>query len=174
MDALNSSATNLAVADEIADRPLRVLHVDSSTATKQTVYEVAPGVQVTLAELPVEMVMGKSLGVRESVRRAAPTMAPQRPLIESDQKPADSAAGKAGGGAARDAVGGALGGLQRQSVTTARVNAASVAMAVPPVAQPPVRTITWTDNGRRYTLTGPLTQAQLELLKPRLMKLVRR
>jgi hypothetical protein len=47
-------------------------------------------------------------------------------------------------------------------------------MAVPAAALPPVKTITWIDNGRRYTLTGPLTEAQLELLKPRLMKVVRR
>lgn len=174
LEALNSSATNLAVADEIADRPLRVLRVDSSTATKQTVYELAPGVQVTLAEMPVEIAMEKSsaLREREPARRAA-TMAPQRPPAESDQKPADSAAGRAGG-AARDAVGGAFGAMQTQSSARGRLNAATVTSAMPAAAQPPVKTITWTDNGRRYTLTGPLTEAQLEALKPRVMKLVRR
>lgn len=54
------------------------------------------------------------------------------------------------------------------------MNAASVASALPAVAQLPIRTITWIDNGRRYTLTGRLTEAQLELLKPRVMKLVGR
>jgi hypothetical protein len=42
-------------------------------------------------------------------------------------------------------------------------------MAMAPAAPLPVKTITWTENGRRYTLSGPLTEADLELVKKRLI-----
>jgi hypothetical protein len=172
LQTLNAATANLAVADEITASSLRVVRVDSAAAMKQTVYEVAPGVQVTLAEVPVETTMEKSLGLRESARRAT-TMAPQRPPSEADQKPVDSG-GRAGGAAARDAAGGAYGAVQAQRSAPVRANVAGI-MAVPPAAvQPPVKTITWTTNGRRYSLSGPLTEAQLERLKPLVMKVAAR
>lgn len=170
-EALSSGTTNLAIADEIGAASLRVVRVDSSATTKQTVYEVTPGVQVTLAEVPVETAMEKSMGVRESARRAT-AMAPQRPPAETDQKPADST-GRAGG-APRDAVGGALGVVQAQRSAPVRANVAEVASVPPAAVQPPVKTITWTTNGRRYSLSGPLTEAQLERLRPLVMKLAAR
>ena len=43
------------------------------------------------------------------------------------------------------------------------------AMAAPP----PINTISWSDQNRRYTLSGPLKPAELEAIKARLMKMRR-
>jgi hypothetical protein len=40
-------------------------------------------------------------------------------------------------------------------------------------APPPINTISWSDQNRRYTLSGPLKPAELEAIKARLMKMRR-
>jgi hypothetical protein len=46
--------TGVATAGNMATVPLRVLRVDSSAAIRRTIYEISHGVQVTLAESPVD------------------------------------------------------------------------------------------------------------------------
>jgi hypothetical protein len=74
-------------------------------------------------------------------------------LVESFVGAADERAGSAAGVKAGTAAGVAAGG---------------VAAATAP---PPTNTISWVDGNRRYTLTGPLPQKELEAIKLKLMKM---
>jgi anti-sigma factor RsiW len=122
--------TGVAAAGTASSLSLRVKSVDSTSATRRTVYEISPGVRVTLAETPTD-----SSGATE----------------------------------ARRVTGGAV--TAAQSVeANAKITGSIMAAAAPP---PPVNTISWTDHGRHYVLSGPVPVETLQELKKQLMQLRR-
>ncbi len=106
--------TGVATTGNFVGLPLHVLSVDSTKATRRTVYEISQGVRVTLAESPVD-------------------------------------AGK-----------------EETAQASAKVAQSRMAVAAP---APPINTISWTDRGRRYVLSGPVPAETLQVLRKRLMQL---
>ncbi|HEY4953313.1 MAG TPA: carboxypeptidase-like regulatory domain-containing protein [Gemmatimonadaceae bacterium] len=123
--------TGAAAARTASSLSLRVKSVDSTSATRRTVYEISPGVRVTLAETPV------------------------------DSSRATEARWVAGG-----AVATALGATQ----SDAKVAQPTTVAAAPAAA---INTISWTDRGRRFVLSGPVLVETLQELKKQLMQLRR-
>jgi len=107
--------------------PLRVVKVDSTASTRRVVYQVSPGVEVTLVESPISVA--------------------ERDLI-ADERAKDKSSDRA-----------------------AAAQAPRVMSAI--AASPPINTISWIDQNRRYTLSGPLKPAELEAIKARLMRMRR-
>jgi anti-sigma factor RsiW len=109
---LNPSPTTLdeAVVTAVATTTsgLHSIREDTTQGTRRVVYEISPGVQVTLTETPADTGMNRDLGLDQREKRAPPS----------------------------------------------RTN----------------NTISWSDGGKRYTLTGPLSTSDLEAIKARLMK----
>ena len=120
--------------------PLRVVRADSTGGTKRTVYEVSRGVEVTLNESLVEAAAERDMVADDPARQKV--AAPQ---------------GAAAGVDARQ---------RENAVISGRI---SGAVATPPsVAGSSLNSISWTERGRKYVLTGPLTTKDLEILKTRL------
>jgi hypothetical protein len=73
------------------------------------------------------------------------------------------------------AVAGSLSGVAQRAnaAKTDRAAAAPAPMVMSTTARPQINTISWSDQNRRYTLSGPLTPAELETIKARIMKLRR-
>lgn len=157
-------------SSNFATTPLRVLRVDSTTATRRTVYEVSPGIEVTLAESPVDADRLRGVYLRMEGGRAA--TAP--PRLESP--PRDSAVVQVyrGGKTASDStVGGLAGKAARENSPVASDKAAPAATATAAMAATPLNTLSWTDGGRLYTLSGRVATTELEVLKARLMQMRR-
>jgi len=95
----------------------RAISVDSTTARHRTVYEVSPGVRVTLLDTIEEAAQKKAAFGQLNGRIAGVA---QQPASESDEKAS-------------------------------------------------IHTISWTDHGHRYELSGPVSVQTLESLKQRLM-----
>ena len=95
----------------------RAISVDSTTARHRTVYEVSPGVRVTLLDTIEEAAQEKAAFGQLNGRIAGVA---QQPASESDEKAS-------------------------------------------------IHTISWTDHGHRYELSGPVSVQTLESLKQRLM-----
>ena len=134
--APSSAELNMAVVTGIAAGsaaatgsavPLRVVKADSTASSKRVVYQVSPGVEVTLVESPISVA--------------------EKDLI-ADEKAKDKSSDRAAAAPAPRVM---------------------RAMAAPP----PINTISWSDQNRRYTLSGPLKPAELEAIKARLMKMRR-
>lgn len=98
--------TSVGAKVDVAAAPLRVQRTDSSASTTRIIYQVSPGVEVTLTESRVDTGVNRAMAVADS-------------------------------------------------------------------ASVPLNTISWTDRGRRYTLTGRLTKTELEILKTRLIAMRR-
>ncbi len=133
---------------DVASAPLRVLRVDSSANATRTVYEISPGVEVTLAESRVDAIAESDFAVAEAHRKNE----------IGSQRSADAAKERRPGSTIVGNVAGVSAGKVNQTVATA--STASV----------PLKTISWADRGRRYTLTARLTGKELEILKTRLME----
>jgi len=125
--------------------PMRVVSVDRRIGRKQTTYEISPGVQVVLVEEPATalsevVVTGTVAGVAPTARRAESAR-----LQSARQK-------------------------TRDSTLSPTVQPAPAETQAPGPSPAQINSIQWTDpeTGSRYTLTGPLTREQLELVKARL------
>jgi anti-sigma factor RsiW len=147
-------ATGIATAVGDATPPLRVLRVDSLAGTRRTVYEVSPGVEVTLTESPVDAATERNFATRQAAARNLG--AALRVGAASPQKTRDSVS-EAAAPAAQGPV----------STTT---RAAPIAMAPAATALVPVKAISWVDQSRRYTLSGRLSTQELEAFKTWLMQ----
>ena len=127
-----------------ADRtPLRIVRVDSATAVRRTVYEVAIGVEVILAETgPVDRktALSDKQGRRSDARAQAMAAAPARPPSTAPT-PADA------------------------SVTSQRADAGAAG-----TSGAGINSISWMDprTGRQYTLSGAVSREQLEVLRARI------
>lgn len=139
----------------VANLPLREISVDSAKTTRRTVYEISPGVRVTLAESPVDTAKYETGFSALLKRRSAD--APQRVADASDEKSALDNAGTTE--------------VLRATVQSSGQANAKVAqpMMAAPASAPVINTISWMERGRRYVLSGPLTTEQLQALKTRLM-----
>jgi hypothetical protein len=115
------SPERISLGSAVAISGIRRVRADTTGTTHQEVYEVSPGVQVTLVET-VDATTEHDLASQRA------------------KKAVDS----------RDA----------SPQTTAS----------PAPAKVPNNTITWREGNRRYSLTGPLSTAQLEVIKAQLMK----
>jgi anti-sigma factor RsiW len=110
---------------------LRMKSVDSTSATRRTVYEISPGVRVTLAE---------------------------------------SLADSGGTSEVRGVTEGAVATALRAAQSDAKVAQPTTVAAAPAAA---INTISWTDRGRRFVLSGPVPVETLQELKKQLMQLRR-
>ena len=118
------------------------------TRFARRIYDVA----VKLEAGPLRVVSTDSSGnIRRSTYEVSPGV--RVTLVESPVEAARERAVAAPGPEAGRAAG----------VTPGRI----VAATAPPVTN----SISWVDRGRRYTLTGPLPQKELEAIKLRLMKM---
>jgi carboxypeptidase-like protein len=124
---------------------LRVLKVDSTASTRRVVYQVSPGVEVTLVESPINVV--------------------ERDLI-ANQAMKDK-------GADSSALAGSLSGVMLRGNAKTDRAAAPAPRAMSVMAPPPINTISWSDQNRRYTLSGPLKPSELEVIRARLMTMRR-
>lgn len=125
---------------------LRVVKVDSTASTRRVVYQVSPGVEVTLVESAINL--------------------DERDLI-ANQKMKDKTTDSS-------ALAGSLSGVTlRATAKTDRAAAAPAPMVMSAAARPQINTISWSDLNRRYTLSGPLKPRELEAIKARLMKMRR-
>jgi anti-sigma factor RsiW len=147
----NVVVTGLAETVDISRTPLRVLRVDSSASTTRTVYGISPDVEVTLAESRVDTAGQRDFAMAEAGRTNE----------AAAQRAADAAKERIVGSTVAGGVSGISGSKIDQTMTMT---------ATAPV---PLNTISWTDHGRRYTLTGRLTTRGLDVLKTRLMKMRR-
>lgn len=129
---------------------LRVVKVDSTGTNRRVVYEVSPGLQVILVEAPLNIAAEKD------------EMADQKVM----QRTRDSSA-----------LAGSLSGatLRANKAKTDRAAAAPAPapMVMSVTAPPQIKTISWSDQNRRYTLSGPLKPSELEAIKARLLKMRR-
>lgn len=125
-----------------APTPLRVVRADSTGGTKRTVYEVSRGVEVTLGESPTEA------------------------AAERDMAPKDPARQKV---AAPESAGAAPETNKRENAVSRRAAGAVISALSAPAL--PINSISWTERGRKYLLTGRLTTKDLEALKARLMQM---
>lgn len=144
-EAIVTGTASSATAAAGSAVPLRVLKVDSTASTRRVVYEVSPGVEVTLVESPINLA--------------------ERDLIASQtmkDKTADSSA-----------LAGSLSGVTLRGNAKTDRAAAPAPMAMSVMASPPINTISWSDLNHRYTLSGPLKPSELEAIKARLLKMRR-
>jgi hypothetical protein len=115
--------TSAAAAPGNAASPsLHVMSVDTTTAIRRTVYEISPGVRVTLSDSPVDTGKEEAAFGGQLKGRAAGVL--QRSANASDEKAASNA----------------------------------------------VNTISWTERGHRYELSGPVPVKRLQALKQQLME----
>jgi len=123
---------------------LRAVRTDTVGTVKRTVYEVSPGIRVTLTETQLPVLRGSTTAnrskLREAATEAAPTAAAPTVQAVTPATPAPQA-----------------------SVPTAGA-------ATAPANSKPVISITWTDpvTGRGYVLSGPLTKDELEAIRRQL------
>jgi hypothetical protein len=150
-EAVALPAVTLAETVDISRTPLRVLRVDSSASTTRTVYGISPDVEVTLAESRVDTAVQRDSAMAEAGRTNE----------AAAQRAVDAAKERMAGSTVAGGVSGISGGKIDQT------------MAMTATAPVPLNTISWTDHGRRYTLTGRLTTRELDVLKTRLMKMRR-
>lgn len=142
--------TGVAAATSASATTLRVVKADTTGTTRRVVYQVSPGVEVTLVEAPVNAAAARELAANKQ---------------EKDAK-VDSVA----------LQGRVAGATVRSMAKTDR--AAAQAQAPAPMVMstrvsPPINTISWSDQNRQYTLSGPLKPTELEAIKARLMKMRR-
>jgi hypothetical protein len=143
-----ADAIKLRSAMGISSLPPRILRVDSSVFFKRTTYQTASGKEAVLTEQRIEtelnqvVVTGIAVPTSEASRKAAPKSSPN---------PAPT---------------------QAPSPVTAA--APPVPAQAPPAADSTltIHTIRWSDPAtqRRYTLSGPLSVAELEALKAQLLQ----
>jgi hypothetical protein len=134
-----------ATATGAATPSLRVLKVDSTGTTRRVVYQISPGVEVTLVESPINVA--------------------ERDLIANQRmkdKTPDSSA-----------LAGSLSGVTLRANAKTDRAAAPAPTVMSAAARPQINTISWSDSNRRYTLSGPLKPSELEVIKARLMKMRR-
>lgn len=141
--------TSMAAKVDVVAASLHVLRTDNPAGTKRTVYQVSPGVEVTLTESPADTGVTRDF-VSRGMR--ANEAASQRSAGAEKEKDIRTIPG---------GVAGVAGGRISQAV------------AVADTASVPLNTISWADHGRRYTLSGRLTTKDLEVLKARLMAMRR-
>jgi hypothetical protein len=132
-----------AVNKIVPAQPLKVVRADSTGGTKRTIYEVSKGVEVTLTESPVEPVAERDNAMDAAARQKVAT--PQSSAVPADAR-------------------------QRESLLGGRASGVVAGTSAPSTA---INTISWTDRGRKYVLTGRLTTKDLEALKTRLMQMRR-
>ena len=138
--------TGGATATSASAISLRVLKVESTGTSRQVVYQVSPGVEVTLVESPITVAVPEESRVNQQKK-------------ETTQ---DSVA----------LQGRVSGAMVRAMAKTDRA-AAPAPMVMSASARPQINTISWSDLTRRYTLSGPLKTSELEAIKGQLMKLGR-
>ena len=134
-----------ATATGAATPSLRVLKVDSTGTTRRVVYQISPGVEVTLVESPINVA--------------------ERDLIANQRmkdKTPDSSA-----------LAGSLSRVTLRANAKTDRAAAPAPTVMSAAARPQINTISWSDSNRRYTLSGPLKPSELEVIKARLMKMRR-
>jgi hypothetical protein len=126
---------------------LRVLKVDSTGTNRSVVYEVSPGVQVTLVEAPLIVAEKDQMANQKTMQRTRDSTALE----------------------------GTVSGVRQRAnaAKTDRAAAAPAPMAISATVHPQINSISWSDQNRRYTLSGPLKPAELEAIKARLMKMRR-
>jgi len=142
--APGTSTLGASVSRAAGTGPLRVVRADSTGGTKQTVYEVSRGVEVTLSESPLGAVAERDMAANDPARQkvAAPQTAGAAP---ETNKRENAVSGRVAGG----------------------VFTPLSARAIP------LNSISWTERGRLYVLSGRLTTKDLEALKPRLVQMRR-
>lgn len=115
-----ATTTATASARVAASTSPRVVSVDSTTSTRRTIYEISPGVRITLVDSSASTVKEESLLGGQLQGRVANV--PQRSAKAADTKAVSSV----------------------------------------------VNTISWTESGHRYELSGPLTVEKLQALRRQL------
>jgi len=136
-----------AMAKTASPPSFRVVKVDSTSTNRSVVYEVSPGIQVTLVEAP--------LNVAEKDQMANDKM-------KQSTRDSSALAGSVSGVA-----------LRANAAKTDRAAAAPAPPVTTAAARPQINTISWSDQNRRYTLSGPLKPVDLEAIKVRLMRMRR-
>ena len=142
-----AAGTAGAMAKAATAPSLRVVKVDSTGTTRRAVSEVSPGVQVTLVEAPLNFAEKDKMADQKVMQRTRDSSALAGSLSEATRR--------------------------ANAAKTDRAAAAPAPMVMSTAARPQINTISWSDQNRRYTLSGPLEPAELEAIKARLMKLRR-
>jgi anti-sigma factor RsiW len=163
-NAPSAKALALAQSAPIAiDSPLRVIKIEHRIGWgPRTTYEVSPGVQVVLSEGPVSTQLDQvvvTAAAESPSTRSLPASGARQQDVRERKKESTSAA--------RDTTVRNLSGV----VSGAALVPPAPTSTVQPVSPPPqIDSIQWTNpkTGQRFTLSGPLTRKQLELIKARL------
>lgn len=124
----------------IAAAPLRVIRADSTAGIRRTIYEVSKGVEVTLTESPVETVGERNAAARQKAAAPQSSAALAAPAARAETK-------------------------QRQDALSGQP--AGAVMSAP---TPALNSISWTERGRKFVLTGRLATKDLEVVKARLVQ----